>query len=195
MTRRKRSRDQWRRTGSMGCSFCFQAEDGIRDIGVTGVQTCALPISTALLLKRDGARVAVLEAVRVGSGVTGCTTAKVTALQQTVYRSLKRRHGSEGNAVYAQANAAGVELIAQLVQEEGIDCRLERRPAFTYAASKIERQRIEGEHDAAREAGLPVTLVDDVDLPYETQGAVRLDDQIQLQPVQLVQGLAAAVHG
>src|ERR1035437_10929380 len=24
--------------------FSFQAEDGIRDIGVTGVQTCALPI-------------------------------------------------------------------------------------------------------------------------------------------------------
>src|SRR3712207_8472078 len=27
--------------------FFFQAEDGIRDIGVTGVQTCALPICTA----------------------------------------------------------------------------------------------------------------------------------------------------
>src|SRR3712207_7867414 len=27
--------------------FFFQAEDGIRDIGVTGVQTCALPISHA----------------------------------------------------------------------------------------------------------------------------------------------------
>src|SRR3712207_762806 len=26
------------------CCFFFQAEDGIRDIGVTGVQTCALPI-------------------------------------------------------------------------------------------------------------------------------------------------------
>src|SRR3712207_7149719 len=26
------------------CVFFFQAEDGIRDIGVTGVQTCALPI-------------------------------------------------------------------------------------------------------------------------------------------------------
>src|SRR5256886_1121696 len=25
--------------------FCFQAEDGIRDLTVTGVQTCALPIS------------------------------------------------------------------------------------------------------------------------------------------------------
>src|SRR3712207_7654604 len=29
-----------------GPSFFFQAEDGIRDIGVTGVQTCALPIFT-----------------------------------------------------------------------------------------------------------------------------------------------------
>src|SRR3712207_7766867 len=28
--------------------FFFQAEDGIRDIGVTGVQTCALPISEGL---------------------------------------------------------------------------------------------------------------------------------------------------
>src|SRR3712207_7515461 len=28
---------------NVGCFF-FQAEDGIRDIGVTGVQTCALPI-------------------------------------------------------------------------------------------------------------------------------------------------------
>src|SRR3712207_6727177 len=31
--------------GVMSKSFFFQAEDGIRDIGVTGVQTCALPIS------------------------------------------------------------------------------------------------------------------------------------------------------
>src|SRR5205809_7499545 len=31
----------------MSCgAFVFQAEDGIRDVAVTGVQTCALPIST-----------------------------------------------------------------------------------------------------------------------------------------------------
>src|SRR3712207_6039845 len=30
------------------CFFFFQAEDGIRDIGVTGVQTCALPICIIL---------------------------------------------------------------------------------------------------------------------------------------------------
>src|SRR6516165_3484192 len=30
--------------------FFFQAEDGIRDLTVTGVQTCALPISAGLIL-------------------------------------------------------------------------------------------------------------------------------------------------
>src|SRR2546429_4591182 len=30
--------------------FFFQAEDGIRDVAVTGVQTCALPISREMLL-------------------------------------------------------------------------------------------------------------------------------------------------
>src|SRR3712207_7005957 len=34
--------------------FFFQAEDGIRDIGVTGVQTCALPISVELLVGQLG---------------------------------------------------------------------------------------------------------------------------------------------
>src|SRR3712207_5568799 len=35
------------------CFFFFQAEDGIRDIGVTGVQTCALPIAINLVSKDD----------------------------------------------------------------------------------------------------------------------------------------------
>src|SRR5207237_2021815 len=34
--------------------FFFQAEDGIRDSSVTGVQTCALPIYLRVLEKGDG---------------------------------------------------------------------------------------------------------------------------------------------
>src|SRR2546430_13583538 len=39
-----------RRWSSVVCFF-FQAEDGIRDLTVTGVQTCALPISSPLEAK------------------------------------------------------------------------------------------------------------------------------------------------
>src|SRR2546430_8731938 len=34
--------------------FFFQAEDGIRDLTVTGVQTCALPISAGTIRMPDG---------------------------------------------------------------------------------------------------------------------------------------------
>src|SRR6266436_3866824 len=34
-------------------TFVFQAEDGIRDVAVTGVQTCALPISHRIARRRS----------------------------------------------------------------------------------------------------------------------------------------------
>src|SRR2546422_1054143 len=34
--------------------FFFQAEDGIRDVAVTGVQTCALPISFEIQRGKEG---------------------------------------------------------------------------------------------------------------------------------------------
>src|SRR3989449_5021716 len=40
------------------CVFFFQAEDGIRDVAVTGVQTCALPIFERAVA--DNLRVAML---------------------------------------------------------------------------------------------------------------------------------------
>src|SRR3712207_7056448 len=46
--------------------FFFQAEDGIRDIGVTGVQTCALPIFRYSALQR--------ELPPIGSGLPSVTS-------------------------------------------------------------------------------------------------------------------------
>src|SRR2546427_1792440 len=47
------------------CFFFFQAEDGIRDLTVTGVQTCALPISVARLSAPLGRLIALR---RLGAG-------------------------------------------------------------------------------------------------------------------------------
>src|SRR3712207_7226586 len=71
-----------------GHSFFFQAEDGIRDIGVTGVQTCALPICDRLVRHRevsgrarDGAEVAAQhDLVDVAHVVAGLVVAGVEPL-------------------------------------------------------------------------------------------------------------------
>src|SRR5690606_40424312 len=52
--------------------FFFQAEDGIRDFHVTGVQTCALPIS-AVFLPMPGTRVSRPVSCRVMALARSCT--------------------------------------------------------------------------------------------------------------------------
>src|SRR5437762_4400120 len=47
--------------------FFFQAEDGIRDTSVTGVQTCALPICTSLKPCLIEEAYEVLEAIETGN--------------------------------------------------------------------------------------------------------------------------------
>jgi glycine/D-amino acid oxidase-like deaminating enzyme/nitrite reductase/ring-hydroxylating ferredoxin subunit len=168
--------------------------EGEADVDVAIIGGGVAGLTTALLLKRGGARVAVLEAARIGTGVTGCTTAKVTALQATMYSTISARH-RDAASPYAEASLAGVERVAEIASEEGIDCELERRPAFTYAADESERKSVERELEAARLAGLPVEWVDGPDLPFAVNGAVRLRDQLQLHPVRYVQGIAAAVDG
>jgi glycine/D-amino acid oxidase-like deaminating enzyme/nitrite reductase/ring-hydroxylating ferredoxin subunit len=163
------------------------------DVAVVGGGIAGL--SAALLLKRTGARVAVIEAAAVGTGVTGCTTAKASALQSTVYSAIESRHDLEKARVYAEASAAGVEQLASIVRDERIECELERRAAATYAADESERDEIEREAEAARKAGLPAELVESLELPFPVYGAVVLENQLQLHPVRYVQGLAAAVHG
>src|SRR5256884_1591445 len=49
--------------------FFFQAEDGIRDVAVTGVQTCALPISCSYTIPTGSDPRLVNVEITVGSGM------------------------------------------------------------------------------------------------------------------------------
>src|SRR2546430_5544055 len=80
--------------------FFFQAEDGIRDLTVTGVQTCALPISprAATTKERGGAWLSRCGVgIRTAWSVCGLTLALWVALEGVyrVQRSEERRVGKE----------------------------------------------------------------------------------------------------
>lgn len=156
--------------------------------GITG-------LTTALLLKRRGLRVVVLEAARVASGVSGNNTAKVTALQATVYSQITRTHGLAAATDYATASASAVAQVADLVQHEEISCDLRRASAATFALTESEVPSVQDELRAAAQAGLPVRASIDLNLPFQPHAAVVLDDQLALHPVKYLHGLAAAVDG
>jgi len=169
------------------------AADGDVDVAVIGGGIAG--VTTALLLKRDGARVAVLERGVIGGGATGFTTAKVTALQGTRLSQISASHDDEAAAVYANASLAAVERIDQLVRGEGIDCAWERMPAFTYAADYEQVAKVEQEADIARRVGLAVELTETPPLPFSVPVALRLDHQGQFHPARYVRALAERVAG
>ncbi|MEX2459463.1 MAG: FAD-dependent oxidoreductase [Actinomycetota bacterium] len=157
--------------------------------GITG-------LLTAILLKEAGLRVAVVEADRIGRGVTAHSTVKVTAGHGTRYSELERAFGLDTARVYAEANAEGLETIASLVDRLAIDCEFERRPTHVWAETAEERERLGREAAVEREVGLPTSLLDRAEeLPFDVTGLLRMDDQAQFHPAKFLAGLAAAVDG
>src|SRR3712207_7893591 len=79
--------------------FFFQAEDGIRDIGVTGVQTCALPISRWRVPdgEGDGHEPGVERIWRLATQhqLAGCSSVHLEPRLDAVERSEERRVGKE----------------------------------------------------------------------------------------------------
>src|SRR5699024_12150846 len=73
-------------TEDIHADFFFQAEDGIRDRNVTGVQTCALPILIPSSTLQDGQL-----GVKVDEGIIVVDK----ALQAVPERSEERRVGKE----------------------------------------------------------------------------------------------------
>src|SRR5690349_22504509 len=84
--------------------FFFQAEDGIRDLYVTGVQTCALPISVAFISAAFGTWPGSSHTSGRGEGIDSLySSCKITALSGprrfiTWIRSEERRVGKECRA-------------------------------------------------------------------------------------------------
>jgi glycine/D-amino acid oxidase-like deaminating enzyme len=173
----------------------FAPLDGTRRVDVAVVGAGITGLSAALLLKQGGARVAVLERHGVSTGTTGNTTAKITSLHTLVYADLASSLGEERAHQYGTANQAALERIAELVEQERIDCDFERQPAYTYTSEPTGVADIEAEVDASRRLGLPAGFATDIGLPYDVRAAVRFDDQAQFHPRRYCLALARLVDG
>src|SRR6476646_737466 len=89
--------------------------------GITG-------ITAAMLLAATGQRVCLLEARRIGGGVTHRSTTHLTEAVDTRYTTIESHFGKEGSKLVAQSSRAAIEKVAELVKAFSIPCGFVRRP-------------------------------------------------------------------
>jgi glycine/D-amino acid oxidase-like deaminating enzyme/nitrite reductase/ring-hydroxylating ferredoxin subunit len=147
---------------------------------------------TALLLARSGQNVLVLEARFPGAVTTGNTTAKVTLLQGTFLSQLARQYSQKQVQAYVDANREGQAWLLRYLEEHRVP--FQTRDAYTYAASAQGTEKLREEVSAASTAGLEVDYVRDAGLPFPVHGAVRLPDQAQINPLEVLDTLVADIR-
>ncbi|MDQ0380090.1 FAD-dependent oxidoreductase [Amycolatopsis thermophila] len=162
------------------------------DVVVVGAGIAGL--TTAYGLVRAGRSVVVLEASEVASGVSGHTTAKLSAQHALKYATLASRKGPEAAAQYGRTQLDAVEWVASTSAELGIQCGFTRRDSFVYSTDPAQAGKLRQEAEAAAEAGMPADFVEHVDLPLDTAGAVRFVDQAQFHPRRWLLGLAEHIE-
>ena len=192
MTSPTRSQIYWESSSSPPS---FPELSGDLDVDVAIVGGGIVGISAARFLKEKGMTVAVVEARRVGQGVTGKATAKVTSQHGIIYRTLEQKFGEDRARLYAEAQETGLRRIIELAETYGIDADIERKSGFIYTREQRHVEEIEKEVEVARRLGLPASLTRDTGLPFDVLGAMRWDDQAQFHPLKYVSGLSATIPG
>jgi len=147
-------------------------------------------ILCAHMLRNAGADCALIEAGRLGSGITGCTTAKITSQHGLIYDKLIRRFGEEKAGMYLQMNEEALEQYRQMGAD--IDCGFEEKRAYTYSID--DRDKLEREAAAVARLGFRATLREELPLPFQTAGAVCFERQAQFHPLQFLAGIVPGLH-
>lgn len=152
-------------------------------------------ITTAYLLKKQGLKVAVIEADHILHGTTGHTSAKITSQHGLIYARVKKEMGSELARQYADANESAIYMIDSLIREHGIDCDFSWRPAYVYTNDHKYLQDIEDEAQAAVGFGIKASVEDKLPLPFPIKRALKFDQQAQFHPIKYLQVLAEKIPG
>lgn len=166
----------------------IQVDVAIVGGGITG-------ITSAFLLKKEGFKVAVIEADHIAKATTGHTTAKITSQHGLIYDQIKTDMGEEKARQYANANESAIHFIENLVKEKHIDCYFARHPAYVYTLEDNYIKKIEAEADTASNFGIKAEYMDNIPLPFAVKAALRFEDQASFHPRKYILALAAEIPG
>lgn len=161
------------------------------DVCIVGAGIAGL--TTAYLLSKQGLKTAVIDALDIGGGETGHTTAHLSVPDEG-FAQLEHLYGETGARLVADSFAKCIDQVEAIVRNENIACDFRRVDGYLYSVLDPSGAALSDEADAAGRAGVSVFWARDIDgLAFDVGSCLRFPDQAQFHPLQYLAGLAAAV--
>lgn len=137
-------------------------------------------------LTQAGVDCALIEQNRLMRGVSGRTTAKLTAQHGLIYSKLLDKLGAETARLYYQANQEAVRALGELAKEA--DCDYSEQNNYLYTNGSL--QELTVELAACEKLQIPHVWKDELPLPFPVAGALGMEKQGQFHPLQLAAHVA-----
>ena len=150
------------------------------DVAVVGGGIAGL--LCAHLLRLGGADCVVLEKDRICTHTTANTTAKITLQHGLIYSELIKKFGLNTAEGYYLANLAACEKYREMCEKT--DCEYELQDNVVYSLTN--REKLEKEADALSKFDTRVALIDNLPLPIDTVGGVRVSGEAQFNPLKFL---------
>lgn len=151
-------------------------------------------LTAAYLLASSGKKVTLIEQDRIGGGVTGHTTGKITSQHGLCYTELNDRLGENDVRNYARANEAALSQVKDIVKREKIDCDFQEENNYVFTEDKNNIKKFKREADISQKIGLPAKYITKTPLPFPIKAAVRFSGQAKFHPGKYLNGLARAIQ-
>jgi glycine/D-amino acid oxidase-like deaminating enzyme/nitrite reductase/ring-hydroxylating ferredoxin subunit len=149
-------------------------------------------MTTALLLQTAGKKVVVADAHTSGFGTTGGTSAHINTFADTTYPEAESAFGAKGAQLFADAIKEGYTVIKSNVDIYQINCDYENKPGYLYAETDDEIKQLDEIYKGALKVGVAVNYTEEVPTPVEYAKALVFDKQAQFHPLKYLQGLQEA---
>lgn len=165
--------------------------DARADVCVIGAGIAGL--TSAYLLLREGKSVVVIDAIGVGAGESGRTTAHFFPPDER-YFVIERGFGSAKAALVADSYRKATECVDSIIRTEHIDCEFERLDGYLVSPRMQWDDVLEREYACTTKLGLDVRRLERVPgLPFDSGPCLRFANQAQFHPLKYLDGLARAV--